>query len=147
MIVQSRGQLADGFVHFIRHDPATRDVWVLTQTALHRISNEKVIARWYSSEQFNPDGQVTLLAGSKPKKSNPWAILARHTKLMDTKPIWKQLSQSPMLAKRLTHAYDDEGKYFSIDGNQLSNMVMWDYDPSSSEAAQELINRLKLPKK
>jgi hypothetical protein len=147
MVAESKGLLADGYVLFIRHDPVTNDVLVLTKTALHRIINGKVTERWYLSEQFNSDGQVTLLASLKPQKSNPWAIMARHTKLIDTKPIWKQLQQSPKLVKRLTYAYDDEGKYFSIDGKQLSDMVMWDYDPSSTEAAQELINRLKLPKK
>lgn len=73
MISQSRGQLADGYVKFIRPDVTTpTDIWVLTETALHRIINLKVTERWYLSEQFNADGQITLLASQKSKKSNPW---------------------------------------------------------------------------
>lgn len=152
LISESKGQLADGYVLFIRHDPMTNDVWVLTKTALHRISKEKINTRWYLSEQFNTEGRVTLLASLKPQKSNPWAIMARYTKLLDTKAIWKQLQQSPKLAKKLTYAYDDEGKFFSIGGKRLeayatvennqTTMLMWDYDLSRADYAQELINRL-----
>lgn len=148
MIAQSRGQLADGFVRFIRPDVTTpQDVWVLTKTALHRIINGKVTERWYLSEQFNTDGRVTILASLKPQKSNPWAIMARHIKLLDTKPIWKQLQEAPNMAKRVTYEYDEDGEYFSIDSKKISRMATWDYDPGSTEAAQELINRLKLPPK
>lgn len=152
MIAKSKGLLADGYVVFIRHDSVTNDVWVLTQSALHRISNEKVITRWYLSEQFNMDGQVTLLGSRKPQKSNAWAILARHTKLLDTKPLWKQLRQSPRMAGRVTYEYDEEGNYFSVDGkrmeayatteNKQTTMLMWDFNLSRTEFAQELITRL-----
>jgi hypothetical protein len=152
IIVQSHGQLADGFVKFIRRDVTTpNDVWVLTETALHRIVHGKVKERWYLSEQFNSEGQVTLFADLKPQRSNPWAILARETKLMNTFPIWKQLQQSPKLAKRLTYQYEDEGHFFRIDGNRISGyddkgeviVKTWEYDRGSSEVAQQIINRLK----
>lgn len=151
IIAQSKGLLADGYVIFIRHDTVTNDVWVLTQTALHRISNEKVVERWYISEQFNTDGQVTLLASLKPKNSNPWAIMARETKLIDAKPIWKQLKESPNLAKRLTYEYDHEGNFFRIDRKPISGydekgeliVRTWEYERASVEAAQQIINRLK----
>jgi hypothetical protein len=142
MIAQSRGLLADGYVRFIRHDPITKDVWVLTQSALHRISNEKDISRWYLSEQFDSDGQVTLQASMKPLKSNAWAILARHTKLVDTKPIWKQIQQSPKLAKRVTYRYDELGDHFLVDGklfNPSSGFVYNEY----RFTAQEIIDKLK----
>jgi hypothetical protein len=140
-IQRSKGQLADGFVHFIRYDQATQDVWVLTKTALHRISKEKVIDRWYLSEQFNKDGQVSLFASLKPQKSNPWAIMVRHTKLKNTESIGKLLNQSPSLVKRLTYAYDEAGEHFSIDGKP-AGAVMRDYDLNTSNGVQDLINRL-----
>lgn len=116
IIADSRGQLADGYVRFIRNDSGFDFVWVLTETALHQIKDLKVIARRYLSEQFNNEGQVTLFASSKPQSSNPWAILARHTKLVDTKYLWSQLQQNPKVAKRLTYEYDELGDHFRIDG-------------------------------
>jgi hypothetical protein len=143
MIAQSKGLLADGYVIFIRYDPVTKDVWVLTQTALHRISNEKVVERWYFSEQFNTDGQVTLLASLKPKNSNPWAIMARHTKLMDTKPIWKQLQQNPNMAKRVTYEYDELGDHFRVDGQLFKPSTGFVHDEYRF-TAQEIIDQLKV---
>ena len=143
MIAQSKGLLADGYVLFIRHAPVTHDVWVLTQTALHRISNEKVITRWYLSEQFNTDGQVTLLASLMPQKSNPWAIMARHTMLMDTKPIWKQLQQNPNMARRITYEYDELGDHFRVDGQLFKPSTGFVHDEYRF-AAQEIIDHLKV---
>lgn len=136
------------YVLFIRHDPVTNDVLVLTKTALHRISKGKVTERWYLSEQFNPDGQVTLLASLKPKKSNPWAIMARHTKLMDTKPIWKQLQEAPNMAKRVAYEYDDLGDHFRIDGKLLQREANHGFVFDTSRyTMQEMIDLLKLQKK
>jgi hypothetical protein len=149
---QLKNELADGFVRVIRHDPITKDVWILTKSALHRVNNHKIIDRWYLSEQFNADGDATLLGTLKSQKSNPWAIMARHTKLVETRTIWRQLQQAPKIAKRITYAYDDDGKYFKIDGKRMSSyevvedkhttMLMWDYKTSQPGFAQELINRL-----
>lgn len=149
---QLKNELADGFVRVIRHDPVSKDVWILTKSALHRVNNHKIIDRWYLSEQFNADGDVTLLATLKSQKSNPWAIMARDTKLAETRPIWRQLQQAPNLAKRITYAYDDDGKYFKVDGKRMSSyetvedkqttMLMWDFKTSQPGFAQELINRL-----
>ena len=137
LIARSKGQLADGYVKFIRTGAGNSSaVWVLTDTALHQISDKKVIGQWHLSEQFNAEGDLTLLASLKPVKSDPWAILLRHTKVLDTKSIWQQLQKSPKLAKRLTYAYDEEGNYFSIDGKQLGAYNTLEYP-------QDLINRLK----
>lgn len=134
LIADSRGQLADGYVRFIRQDSGFDFVWVLTETALHQIKNLKVIARWYLSEQFNSEGQVTLFASSKPQISNPWAILARHTKSMNTKSLWLQLQQNPKLAKKLTYEYDEEGDHFRINGKSFINK----YDGLAYDAADRL---------
>jgi hypothetical protein len=144
IVEQSLGLLNDGYVRFIRHDPLTQDVWVLTYSTLHRIRNEKVISRWYLSEQFDSDGQVTLQASMKPLKSNAWAILARHTKLVDTKPIWKQIQQSPKLAKRVTYRYDELGDHFLVDGklfNPSSGSVYDEYRFTVQEIIDELKSR------
>lgn len=143
IITQSRGLLADGFVKFIRPDVTTpQDVWVLTATALHRIIHGKVTERWYLSEQLNSDGQVTLLASLKPQKSNPWAMLVRHTKLKDSKPIWNQLKLMPQLAKRLTYEYDELGDHFKLDGKLFNPSGGFVYDEYRF-TAQEIIDELK----
>lgn len=141
-VEKSLGLLADGYVLAIRLDPVTKDVWVLTQTALHRISNEKVVERWYLSEQFNSDGQVALLAGLKPQKSNAWAIMARHTKLLDTKPIWKQLQKAPKMAKRVTYEYDELGDHFRVDGQLFKPSSGFVFDEYRF-TPQEIIDELK----
>lgn len=142
LVEKSLGLLAHGSMLHIRHDPFSKDVWILTETALHRVSNMKAISRWYLSEQFNSDGQVTLQASLKPQKSNPWAMLVRHTKLKDSKSIWSQLKLMPQLAKRLTYEYDELGDHFKLDGKLFNPSGGFVYDEYRF-TAQEIIDELK----
>ena len=108
--------LADGYVQLIQQDPSTGDMWIATNTALHRVRHSKVVERWYVSDQFTGGGLITYYLGRKLPQSNPWAILVRITGGTDSRAVWHKLQRQPRLAARLHFAYDEDGKFFSLDG-------------------------------
>lgn len=112
--------LADGLVRTIQADPFGNDIWIASETALHRVHQFKVVERWYWSEQFSPVGKLSYELDSKRKKSATWAVWARATGLADEHLVWNQLQRQPKMHQRLRYAYDEDGYFFSVDGVHLT---------------------------
>lgn len=107
--------LADGYVQLIQRDPITNDIWIVTNSALHRVRNHKVVDRWYLSEQFSKTGQATYFLSEHKQRNDPWAILVRTAGITDSQQVWQQLQSHPKNIKRLRFLYNEEGGFFLID--------------------------------
>lgn len=124
--------LADGYVQLIQSDPVTGDIWIATNSALHRVRNHKMVDRWYVSEKFSGNGLVSYHLSQSRRRSDPWAILVRAAGIAASHAVWQQLQHQPKLIERLSFAYDEEGNFFRVDGlipGSQYQVVKPDYRP------------------